>query len=136
MTEGIKLLVEEKILSPLERRLGSELAGDHILEVELAKVTNHHEEGKIWKCETNIALPHIKRTLYAKSLSESLEAAIDETKDEIEREATDFKNKRLAKFLKMARQLKDRSHITRLAQFPSYATKRASELYRWIRRRK
>lgn len=128
LTLGLKALAEEKLLFPLEKRLGKELSPDHILEVELAKVTNHHEEGKIWKCEANIALPHIKRTLYAQSLSESLEAAIDETKDEIEREVSDYKNKRSAKFLRMARKLKERIHITRLAQMPG-------DLYRWIRRR-
>lgn len=116
------------MLAPLEKRLGGELPPDHILDVELAKVTRHHEEGKIWKCEANIALPYVKRTLYAASLSESIEAAIDETKDEIEREVGDYKSKRSAKFLRMARQLKERVHITRLAQS-------ASDLYRWIRRK-
>src|SRR3989344_3654045 len=127
LTDGIGDLAREKILLPLQKRLGAELPSDQVLEVELAKITNHHEEGMIWKCEANIALPHKQQTLYAKSIAESLEGAIDEAKDEIEREAMDYKNKRTAKFLRVARQLKERVHITRLAQS-------ASDLYKWIRR--
>ena len=101
---------------------------DHILDVELAKITKHHGEGRIWKCEANIAIPQMKHTLYANAVSESIEAAIDETKDEIEREVSEQKNKRSAKFLRLARRLKERVRITRLAQMPG-------DLYRWIRRK-
>jgi len=128
-------LAEEKLLAPVEKRLGSELPADHFLEVELAKVTNHHEEGRIWKCEANLALPHIKRTLYAKAMAESLEVAIDEAKDEILREIGDYKNKRSSQFLRVARKLKDYMHVTRLAQSARFATKHAGNLYRWIRRK-
>ena len=128
LTDGIGDLAREKILLPLQKRLGAELPSDQVLEVELAKITNHHEEGMIWKCEANIALPHKQQTLYAKSIAESLEAAIDETKDEIEREVMDYKNKRSAQFLRVARKVKERVHLTRLAQMPG-------DLYRWIRRK-
>ena len=128
LTDGIKALAEEKILAPLEKRLGRELGDDHIVDVELARETKHHVEGLIWRCEANIAIPHVNRTIYAMALSQSLEGAIDETKDEIEREAMDYKNKRSAKFLRLARRMKERVHITRLAQS-------ASDLYKWVRRR-
>ena len=128
LTEGLRSLAEDKLLVPVQKRLGSELSPDHILEVELAKITKHHVEGKIWKCEVNLSLPRAKRTVYATVLSESLEAAIDEAKDEIEREVGDFKNRRSARFLRVARKLKERVHIARLAQS-------ASEFYRWFRKK-
>ena len=115
-------------MASIEKRIGRELSSDHFLAVELAKVTKHHEEGRIWRCEVNLALPHEKRTLYVGVLSESLEAAIDEAKDELEREIGEYKEKRLAKFLKFARKFKDRIHIARLAQ-------NAGDFYRWLGRR-
>ena len=120
--------MDEKILLPLEKRLGRELAADHIVDLELGKITNHHEEGKIWKCEANITIPHRQATLYAMSLSESLEGAIDETKDEIEREAMDFKTKRSAQYLRAAREIKERSRVSRLAQT-------AGDFYRWFKKK-
>ena len=135
LTDGLRRLAEEKLLAPVEKRIGSELPTGHILEVELAKVTKHHEEGRIWKCELNLALPYIKRTLYAKAISESLEGAIDEAKDEFLREVGDYKNKRSSQFLRVARKLKDYIHVTRLAQGARFATTKAGNLYRWIRRK-
>ncbi len=135
LTEGLRLMVEGKLLSPVEKRVGSELPDDHFLEIELAKITEHHEEGRIWKCEANLVLPRVKRTLYAKAIAESLETAIDEAKDEILREISDYKNRRASKFLRVARRLKEYMHVTRLAQSARYATKRAGNLYRWIRRK-
>ncbi|MEK7162667.1 MAG: HPF/RaiA family ribosome-associated protein [Patescibacteria group bacterium] len=128
LTAGLKIIAEEKLLAPLEKRMGREFGPEHILDVELAKTTQHHEEGRIWKCEVNLALPHETRTLYAQALSESLEAAIDEAKDELEREVREYKGKRASKFLRSARKLKEYFHFTRLARS-------AGGLYRWIRRK-
>ena len=128
LTVGLKIIAEEKLLAPLEKRMGREFPPEHILDVELAKTTRHHEEGRIWKCEVNLALPRESETLYAQALSESLEGAIDEAKDELEREIREYKGKRASKFLRSARKLKERLHFTRLAQ-------RAGSFYRWIRKK-
>ncbi|MBI2024415.1 HPF/RaiA family ribosome-associated protein [Candidatus Giovannonibacteria bacterium] len=128
LTPGLRSLAEEKLLFPLEKKIGNELSSDHVLNVELGKVTNHHEEGKIWKCEANLDLPKRQRTLYASTLCESLEEAIDGAKDQMERKVGDYKNKRATKFLHLARNLKNHVRITRLAQ-------NASELYKWFRKK-
>lgn len=128
LTPGLRSLTEEKLLYPLEKKIGNELSSDHVLNVELGKVTNHHEEGKIWKCEANLDLPKRQRTLYANALCESLEEAIDSAKDQIERKVGDYKNKRATKFLHYARKFKEHLRITRLAQS-------TSEVYRWLRRK-
>lgn len=113
LTPALRKLAEEKILKPLTERLGKEFPPDLPLDIELAKTTRHHNEGKIWKCEVNLSLPHERRTLYVEVLGESLEAAIDEAKDELEREVGEYKEKRMTKFLRAARRLKDRLHLVR-----------------------
>ncbi len=128
LTPLLQSLVESKLLVPVERRLGGQMPQETPLEVELGKITRHHSEGKVWKCEVNLALPHEKRTIYFQVLEENIEAAIDEAKDEIERQIGEYKEKRAAKFLRLARKVKERLHITSLA-------KGATGAYRWIRRK-
>ena len=128
LTPGLEELASEKLLRPIERRIGKEAPEDMPVDVELARTTRHHEEGKIWKCEVNLALPEERSTMFVEGWGESLEAAINEAKDEIERSVTDYKGKRLAKFLRVARSVKEELRISRLAR-------RAGNVYRWIRRR-
>mgnify|MGYP001585339613 FL=1 len=128
LTSALEELASEKLLRPIERRIGKEAPEDMPVDVELARTTRHHEEGKIWKCEVNLALPEERSTMFVEGWGESLEAAIDEAKDEIERSVTDYKGKRLAKFLRVARSVKEELRISRLAR-------RAGNVYRWIRRR-
>ena len=128
LTPLLEKLCREKLLLPLEKRLGREFSEDLPLDVELAKITRHHEEGRIWKCEINMALPHEKKTLYAEVLEESIEAAVDVAKDDLEREVDRYKGRRFAQFRRAGRRLKEELHISRLA-------KRASNAYRWLRRR-
>lgn len=128
LSDDLRSLATEKLLKPSQKRLGGELDSGHILEVELAKITEHHEVGKIWKCEVNIEIPHSKQTIYAKAIEESLEIAIDEVKDQLEREINDFKNKRASKFIRVARKLKDAMHVSQLAQ-------NANDFYKWVRRK-
>lgn len=118
LTPSLQTIVSEKLLEPAERRLAGELPEDATLDVELAKVTRHHLEGKIWKCEVNLALPHDQRTIYVEVLSESLEAAVDGAKDELERQISGHKGRRFSKFLRAARRLKEE----------------VRGVYRWFRR--
>ncbi len=132
-------LVREKILKPLGRRLNQNFSEDMPVDVELAKITRHHEEGKIWKCEVNLAWPHEHKTIYVNTLAESLEAAIDGTKDELERQVGEYKGRWRAKFLRVARRAKEEFHITRLARRASgvYPLTRdfGRRVYRWFRKK-
>ncbi|MDP3784886.1 MAG: HPF/RaiA family ribosome-associated protein [bacterium] len=140
LTPAWEETVREKILKPLERRAGKNFPEDLPVDVELAKVTRHHEEGKIWKCEVNLAWPHEKKTIYVEVVAESLEAAIDEAKDELELQVSENKGRWRAKFLRGARRIKEEFHITRLARraggvYP--VTKNfGAKIYRWFRRRR
>ena len=128
LTPALQTLAEEKILKPLERRLGSRALQDMPADIELARTTRHHEEGKIWKCEVNLPLPAKRSTIFVEGWGESLEAAIDEAKDEIERRVASYKGKRFAKFLRVSRSVKEELQISSLAR-------KAGSVYRWIRRR-
>ncbi len=128
LTPSLETLAAQKILKPLEKRMGHELPADTVVDVEFAKTTRHHLEGKIWKCEVNFPMPGEKRTIYVEALAESLEAAIDGAKDELERQISAQKGKRFSKFLRAARSVKEEFHITSLVR-------RASSLYRWVRRK-
>ena len=129
LTPSLETLAAQKILKPLERRVGQELPVDTVVDVEFAKTTRHHLEGKIWKCEVNFPMPGERRTIYVEALAESLEAAIDGAKDELERQISAQKGKRFSKFLRAARSVKEEFHITSLAR-------RARGVYHWIRRNK
>ena len=116
LTPLLEGLVKDKILLPLEKRLGKNLPDDLPLDVELAKTTKHHEEGKIWKCEVNLNIPREKNNIFVECLAENMEAAINGAKDELERKAGEYKDKKAAKFLRFARRLKENFHVTRLAK--------------------
>ena len=129
LTPSLETLAAQKILKPLEKRVGQELPVDTVVDVEFAKTTRHHLEGKIWKCEVNFPMPGERRTIYVEALAESLEAAIDGAKDELERQISAQKGKRFSKFLRAARSVKEEFYITSLAR-------RARRVYHWIRRNK
>lgn len=63
-----------------------------IAQVELAKTTNHHRSGDIFRAELNIRV-HGKQ-LRAVSETEDLHSSIDKVKDEIFREVKKHKDKR------------------------------------------
>ena len=128
LTPALTQLAEEKLLGPLERRLGRHVPEAMPVDIELARTTRHHEEGNIWKCEVNVPLPDEKTTIFVEGWGESLEAAVDKAKDEIERRVGDYKGRRSARFLRVSRAVKDEFRISSLAR-------RAGEAYRWIRRR-
>ncbi|MBI2609642.1 HPF/RaiA family ribosome-associated protein [Candidatus Giovannonibacteria bacterium] len=128
LTPSLEELARQKLLYPLERRISRETPADFPLDVELAKTTRHHEEGKVWKCEINLSLPHVQNTIFIEVIEESIEAAIDRAKDELERQVGEYKEKRASKFLRAARSLKDFSNVSRLARS-------AKGALRWFRRR-
>lgn len=51
--------------------------------IEVAKVTRHHQQGKVWYAECDIKMPG-KKSFRATSTNYDLGAALDEVKDELE----------------------------------------------------
>jgi ribosomal subunit interface protein len=94
LSESLTVLVDEKIVAVVEKLLGRlDDREDIVLDVELAKTTRHHQEGKIWKCEANLVVPHVKNVIRAEEFSESMEGAVDGVKDKLEREIKKYKEK-------------------------------------------
>lgn len=107
LTSAVKTLTEEKLVLPAERLLESlNNKADIIFDVELAKTTKHHKEGKIWRCEINLDLPGIKGILRASALGESLEEAVNLVKSKLEREIKKYKDKSARKDKEMIRKIK------------------------------
>ncbi len=92
LTEAIKNYVNEKIG-------GLEKFYDNILvaRVEVGLTTNHHQKGDIFRAEANLEVPQ-KHILRAESEKEDLYMAINEVKDDLQRQIKKFKEKKRGNF--------------------------------------
>ncbi|MBI2627946.1 MAG: ribosome-associated translation inhibitor RaiA [Candidatus Niyogibacteria bacterium] len=107
LTSAVKALAQEKLFFPAEKLLETlNNKADIIFEAELAKITKHHKEGKVWRCEINLDLPGIKNILRAGALGESLEEAINLVKSKMEREIKKYKDKSVRKDREVIREIK------------------------------
>jgi ribosomal subunit interface protein len=99
-------MVEEyvsKKLSSLAKFLKG--GADALCEVELAKTTEHHKSGEIYKAEINITFAG--RQFYVVSEESDIYAAVDRMRDEAEREIVSNKKKYLTVFRRGAGKLKN-----------------------------
>ena len=74
-------------------------------DVELAQTTKHHHKGDIFKAEVNLKVPG--RLIRAVAEKWDLHAAIDAVKDDLQREITVNKEKKLSLYRRGARLLKN-----------------------------
>lgn len=97
----LQQLLEQKLQS-LEKFIGNET--DIICEVEFEKVT-YHKSGNVHRVEVNF---FINGELFrAESVEDSFEKAIDEVRDELDKELRRSRNKKETMFRKGARRLKE-----------------------------
>ena len=73
--------------------------------VEIEKTTDHHLQGEIFRAEAQLKLSG--RGLRAKATSGDLKLAINETKNELERQLKKYKDKYITKVKKGARKIKE-----------------------------
>lgn len=93
----------EKRMATLERYLPK---SDAITcDIELSKTTEHHQTGEIYRAEINLLLGG--QLLRAEATRTSIEAAIDEAKDELKRELHKFTDKNESRFRRGARRAKE-----------------------------
>lgn len=87
LTDAIKDYVNEKIGS-LEKYY------EGILEarVDVGVTTNHHQKGDIFRAEVNLEVPN-KGVLRAEAIKEDLYMAINEVKNELQRQIKRYKEK-------------------------------------------
>lgn len=80
----------EKKVQTLERFLES----DTIVHVEVAKTSDHHKHGDIFRAEIR-AYVH-KHNVYVQAETSDMYAAIDEVRDEAQRKLTEAKEKKIS----------------------------------------
>lgn len=79
--------------------------------VEVEKTTRHHLKGAVFRAEAQLFLP--RKKLRAVVVHEDLNIAINEAKEELQREIRKYKGKRIDKARRWARQLKERVRAIR-----------------------
>ena len=82
-----------KRLSSIEKFLPTN-EGSFIVDVELGRTTNHHNTGDVFRAEINLFIGG--KTFRAVSEQIDLHSAIDDMKDEVTRELSSFKEKRIS----------------------------------------
>jgi len=85
-SEAVSQYIEKKIIT-LERFLEP----DTIVHVEVAKTSDHHKHGDIFRAEIRAYVHH--RDLYVSKETSDLYAAIDEVRDEAQRKLVESKEK-------------------------------------------
>lgn len=81
--------------------------------VELAKTTQHHQQGDIYKAEVNLQLP--KKMLRNVAESDDIYKSIDDVKDELKIMINEYKDARTSRIRKGARMIKKLKGISPLA---------------------
>lgn len=101
LDENLQTLLEQKLQS-LEKYITDET--DLVCEVEFEKVT-YHQSGKVHRLEVNF----FKNgdMFRAEAIEDSYEKAIDEVRDELDKELRRNRNKRETLFRKGARKIKE-----------------------------
>lgn len=98
LTDAIRDYVHQK-LDALEKLI--EHAGPVDVRVEVGKTSNHHQKGKIFRCEMNVnvkgGLVRVEKT------AEDLYKAIDKVKDHLHNQLADLKKRTLDRDRKDAR---------------------------------
>ena len=108
LNEELRNYVDEKI-GGLDKFLKN-VDGTLEARVELAKTTNHHQQGDIYRAEVN--LDFSGKVLRAVEEKEDLFTAIDGIEDELKREIIKFKGKRNTEIRRGARIIKKFKHLS------------------------
>ena len=93
---GKKLGFLEKLLSHY-----AEDTNEALFEVEVGKTTEHHQKGNVYRAEINFTAGGVR--LRAVAVKDDLYAALDDAKDEMQKELRRNKEKQIAKDRRPAR---------------------------------
>jgi len=113
LNDSLRFWVQEKI-GELEKFLGVFGPEDLIVGekeniefwVEIGKTTKHHLKGDVFRAEVQLYLP--RKSLRVVTTNSDLRTAINEAKDELQREIKKYKEKRLGKAREWARMAKEK----------------------------
>ncbi len=112
--EDLKAYAEEKIGSLKKFLEGIDLGGNRVLaRVELAKTTQHHQQGDIYMAEVNLELP--RKLLRSVVEGDDIYKAIDGVKDDLRIMINEYKTEKTEKSRRGRRMIKDLKRISSLA---------------------
>lgn len=122
LTPAITVYIEEKI-NGLEKFISGESLKQWDennqaaveADVEIARTTNHHRQGDVYRAEVNLKVPG--RVLRAEAEQWDMRVAIDEVKNELQTELKKYKNKQETEFRKGSRILKKLTSLSPLVWF-------------------
>jgi len=103
LTGAIEEYVRKRLMT-LERLLGEDNQIARA-DVEIGLITRHHKQGNVFRAEVNIHTP--RHDFRSSSEAEDLYAAIDDVKEEVEREIVSEKDKSRTLFRRGAVIVKD-----------------------------
>jgi len=100
LSPSIKQYIETKI-GGLEKFIK---ASPYEIWVEVGKTTHHHHKGQVFRAEVQLKLPG--KGLRVESVKNDIHLAIDEVKDQLQRELKQYQEKQISKTKKGARVFK------------------------------
>ncbi len=110
----LKSYAEEKIGGLKKFMEDIDLGENHVVaRIELAKTTQHHQQGDIYKAEVNLQLP--KKMFRSVVESDDIYKAIDDVKDELKIMINEYKAERISKSRRGRKFIKDLKRISPLA---------------------
>ena len=114
LTQAIEDYLEKKLatLKKFFSDFNEELV---MVEIELGRTTRHHQTGAIFRAEINLSSNG--KLFRVESERDDLYAAIDEVRDDLEREIKKFKEKKETVFVRGARSLTKAFRLSPAARF-------------------
>lgn len=110
----LKDYAEEKIGGLKKFMEDIDLGGNRVVaRIELAKTTQHHQQGDIYRAEVNLELP--KKMMRSVVESDDIYKSIDDVKDELRIMINEYKTERIGLSRRGSRIIKDLRRISPLA---------------------
>ncbi|PIR69919.1 MAG: hypothetical protein COU47_00610 [Candidatus Niyogibacteria bacterium CG10_big_fil_rev_8_21_14_0_10_46_36] len=107
ITKSIEVLVNTKLAVPIKRllpKIDKKMNAQCDIEIRKRSVRNASTQ---WFCEAQVVVPGRRLPLRMSAVAASLEAAVNEAKDGIERRIKSFKGKKESRSRRGARQAKE-----------------------------
>lgn len=114
LTRAIEDYIDKKIQT-LKRFIPDYESGIAKASVEVGRTTRHHQAGDIFRAEINLSVGG--KLFRVESARDDLYTAIDEVRDDLEREIKRFKEKKDTVYIRGARSFKKMFNLSPLARF-------------------
>jgi len=105
ISEHIRDYIESKLITTIERFMGSIDPENIKLDIEIARTTDHHQKGEVWYAEVNLKAGDVEVRI--ETHAESPTAAINFAQEELARELRRKKEKKTSRMRRGARTVKD-----------------------------